>query len=345
MSGCLVSIIIVNWNGKNYLSECLRSLQRVIYPHYEIILVDNGSTDGSVDFVQQFYPDVKIIRNKDNLGFAEANNRGVRESNGDYVLFLNNDTKVEPSFLTELLKIMDSDLSIAGCQSKILFMDNSRRLGGVGSFLTTTGILYHYGYKQADQDRFNKVVDIFSAKGACMLFRRAVLNEIGLFDGDFFAYFEETDLCWRAWLAGYRIVYAPTSVVYHIEGATSSQINSSFINFHSYKNRISSLIKNLGVSDLYKILPIHIGVCLGLILTYLALGKFGDAHSIGKAIAWNIIHLKSTLTKRISIQKNIRKLSDKEIMPKIVRKASLSYCYHLLRGDLENWDLAQTKRV
>ncbi len=141
----LVSVIIVNQNGKKYLEKCLTSLKNQGYKNIEIILVDNASIDDSVDFTKKIFPDAKIKINSENLGFAEPNNIGYNLSEGDYVLFLNNDTEVKKDFLHPLVSILESNKDVGGVQSKILFMDNPTVLDSVGAFLTYSGILYYYG--------------------------------------------------------------------------------------------------------------------------------------------------------------------------------------------------------
>jgi GT2 family glycosyltransferase len=141
----LVSIIIVNWNGRQYLSECFSSLKKQEYTDTEVIFVDNASTDDSVEFIRKHYPRTKIIENTKNLGFAGANNIGFHQAKGELVLFLNNDTRVTKTFLTELVRVVLSSPKIAGAQGKMLLMDQPERLDSVGAYLTRTGFLYHYG--------------------------------------------------------------------------------------------------------------------------------------------------------------------------------------------------------
>lgn len=326
----LVSIIIVNWNGLKYFRYCLPSLTKIDYPNYEIILVDNGSSDGSIGYIKKYFPKVKIIRNKNNLGFAEANNKGIRKAQGKYILFLNNDTKIKPDFLSKLVLELDDDPRNAAVQAKILLMNEPKLLDSIGSFLTWSGFLTHFGYRQRDKKDLDKKREIFSAMGACLLFKREVLKEIGLFDKDFFAYFEETDLCWRAWLAGYKILYIPESVIYHQKGATVSQLANSFVIYHSFKNRICSLIKNLEAKNLVWILPIHFVFCSLVILKYLLInGEPQKSLAILRAFGWNIFNFRSTLKKRNIIQKKIRRVPDKILLPQISNKVSLKYFWQI----------------
>lgn len=329
----MVSVIIVNWNGINYLSDCLSSLFEQEYKRIEVILVDNNSSDGSAQFVAKNFPKVKIIINKKNLGFAEANNIGYRFVHGEYVLFLNNDTRVSNDFITELIKAIESKPEIAGAQAKILLMDKPSRLDSVGAFLTNSGFLYHYGIGKKNSKKYDSKIEIFSAKGACMIFKKEVLEKIKvggeLFDSKYFAYFEETDMCHRVWLANYKILYVPSSIIYHKMGGTSSKINNAIIQYHSYKNRINAYLKNLELQRLIYFLPIHLMVCELAAIFFLLKGKFKVFFAIQLAVVWNILTIEDTLKKRKIIQKRIRKVSDKFLKGRIERKVRLSYYYYM----------------
>lgn len=331
-----VSIIIVNWNGLRWLSDCLDSLAKQDYKNYEIIFVDNASEDGSVAWVKKHYPKTKIIVNKKNLGFADANNIGYRKAKGEYVLFLNNDTRVTKTFLTELVIVLESDERIGGAQSKILLMDKPDTLDSVGAFLTPTGFLYHYGFGKIDQPKYNKQIDLYTAKGACMIFKREVLEKVAIggdiFDPDYFAYFEESDLCHRVWLAGYRIVYAYKSMIYHKMGATSSSMDNAHIQYHSFKNRIRTYFKNFGSVRLWTCLPLHLAFCqMYAIVSYLR-GNWALGWAIERAHIWNCVHLTHTLQLRNIIQKKIRQVEDRHFMRAISRTPSLGYYIGLLSG-------------
>jgi GT2 family glycosyltransferase len=329
----LVSIIISNYNGKEYLENCFSSLVRLNYSNYEIILIDNNSKDGSIEYTNNNYPQIKVIQNTENLGFAEANNIGYKNARGNYILFLNNDTTIDPNFLSILVEEIKKDKCIGGVQPKILQMDNPKKLNYVGGFLTSTGILYHFGCgKDADNPRYNQKLWIFSLIGAAMLFKREVLEKVGLFDKDYFAYFEETDLCHRIWLAGYKILYVPQAIIYHKGGGTSLRMNNSYIQFHSFKNRINSYIKNLNWLELLKILPLHVLLCLAVSIVY---PRYFSA--IQKAIWWNICYIKGTLKKRKNVQTDIRAIKDKNFIPCLKKKVRPSYYYYLFKG-LEKYE-------
>ena len=339
MKQSLVSIIIVNWNGLRWLPDCFGSLAAQNYQNYEIIFVDNASKDESVPWVKKNYPDTMIIVNKENLGFADANNVGFKKARGEYVLFLNNDTRVTKTFLTELVEVCKKDKTIAGVQSKILLMDSPDTHDSVGAFLTPTGFLYHYGFGQKNGKKYDKQIELYTAKGACMMFKKQVLDTVSIagniFDPDYFAYFEESDMCHRVWLAGYRIVYAYQSVIYHKMGATSSSMNNAFIQYHSFKNRIRTYLKNYDAVNLLKILPVHLILCEGFAAVALLKGKFALSWAVQRAMFWNLVHLPATLRLRRIIQRKMRKRSDSELETHITRRPALRYYAGLVAGRVE----------
>lgn len=333
----LVSIIIVNWNGLRWLKMCLPSLQKQRYKSIEIILVDNASTDGSIAWAQKNHPGVKIIRNNENLGFAEANNVGYRVAKGKYVLLLNNDTIVQPDFLVELVKKTESAPDIAGAQSKLLLMDDHSRLDAVGAFLTPTGFLFHWGFRKKNGRKYDKTENLYTAKGAAMMFRRDILRAVEMdnciLDPAYFAYFEETDLCHRIWLTGNRIVYAPKSVIFHKMGGTSTGMNNAFIQYHSFKNRIRTYLKNLEARNLLTLMPVHLLMCEFFSVASLATGKVALSLAIQRSIWWNIINWGDTMTARRYIQSRIRKVPDSSYLVLIERFPSLGYYVSLSRGE------------
>lgn len=336
-----VSIIIVNWNGRTHLVKCLPSLEKITYPNLEIVIVDNASIDDSVLLIKNFKNKmskkgitVKLTINKKNLGFAGGNNAGLPYITGDYVLLLNNDTFVTKDFIKELVVAIEKDQNIYCVQSKILSMDYPDKLDSVGAYLTNTGFLYHYGYFQKNKAKYDKTQELYTAKGACMMIRKKVIDKIGLFDSDFFAYFEETDFCHRVWLNGGKIMYAPKSIIYHKVGGTSNSMNNAFIQFHSFKNRINSYIKNLGVVELIKILPIHVLLCEVAAISFIPKGRVDLFYAINSAIYWNMKTLRKTLKKRKKIQNILRTVPDSKFMKNIKRSPGIRYYYYLFTKSL-----------
>ena len=235
MSSPKVSIIIVNYNGKELLQKCLDSLLKVNYDNFEIILVDNNSTDGSVEFITKNYPSLIIIKLDSNKGFAEPNNVAAKISKGKYLLFLNNDTVVTPNFISEMVKVMETDKKIAVCQSLLLKPDGS--IDSSGDFIDDLGVVYN------SKTKIDEIREVSSARGASMLVRSDIFEKLDGFDQKFFVTFEDVDLCWRSWILGYRVLIIPTSIVYHEGGITIKKIKSE-IAFHGFKNQLAMKITN-----------------------------------------------------------------------------------------------------
>lgn len=380
-----VSVIVLNFNGVTFLKDCLSSLEHLNYPRdaYEVILVDNASSDQSVHYVRKQFPWVKIVQNSSNLGYAAGNNVGIRESKGDYIALLNNDTKVEPDWLMELVKICEQDPSVGACTSKILLFDDrlrihlkthsfkpsdygnpldARELGVLVEEAVVRGadgeqavefsegfyekeklgekicrwsmgeavftilvapnerklilqltlsnprprgaalapVLLYVGERQCaeltietgstvheitleqdllqdarpliqnagslilpdgsgrdrgaivrnaqqhfeeDRGQYDRIEEVFAACGAGALYRRKMLEDVGLLDEYFFMYYEDTDLAWRARLKGWTIMYTPYAVMRHVHCGTSIEWSPSFV-FHAYRNRLAMLMKN-----------------------------------------------------------------------------------------------------
>lgn len=212
-----VAIVILNWNGKEDTIECLESLKHITYPNYEILLVDNGSTDGSVECFRERYPGMEIIENGENLGFAEGNNVGIRrvmDEGADYVLLLNNDTVVDPEFLGELVKVAEGDERIGIVGSKI-YIYGSNVLDSAGSIYTNIGSCKSRGHLEEDNGKYDEQEEVAMITACCMLIRNEILNKTYLFDSSFFMYLEEFDFTIRARQLEYKIFYNPKSIVYH----------------------------------------------------------------------------------------------------------------------------------
>ena len=339
MEELLVSVIIVNWNGKRFLKDCLGSLSSISYRNIEIILVDNASTDSSVEYVRRNFPSVVIVRNKTNVGVSEGHDIGLNRSRGKAILLLNNDTIVERDLFNALVHVLYSDNNIGAVQPKLVLYPQKNLIDSIGSFLLTTGDLYHIGReKNPDDPRFNKSMEIFSTKGACMLIKREVLEKTGLFDANFYAYFEDTDLSIRIWLAGYKIVYTPYATVYHRGGGGSKQIKRSHILYHAYKNRIYSYLKNFSWKYVLKIFPVMLCMYQVAFLGYLATGEFAYALAVQRGILWNVIHLSEIIKKRKQVQQNIRVIADDVFIPPLTRRVKPSYYFYQFFGGIEKYN-------
>lgn len=329
----LVTIIIINWNGKSLLYKCFSSLKKVSYKNKEIIFVDNASTDGSLEYAKTLYPGMKIIKNKKNLGYAEGHEEALKRARGKFILLLSTDTMVKKNMLGAMVSAIQSEKNVGAVMPKLLMYPNTKLIDSIGSFFVRSGVSYHFGReKDSNIPIYNKKMEIYSAKGACLLFRKDALQKTGLFDKDYFAYFEDTDLCHRIWLAGFKVVYTPETEVYHLGAGTSKKIARSYIQFHSFKNRLMTYIKNLSAGNLVEVIPLTLLVYQAIFLLFLITGKFKTAFAIQGAILWNILNIDKTLKKRRYIQTKIRKVKDEDFLPKITRDVRLSYYYYMFKG-------------
>ncbi len=216
-----VSIVILNWNQKEKTLACLRSLKKISYPRYDIVLVDNGSTDDSVAAVKREFPEIKIIENRRNLGVAGGRNVGidyVLQKGTDYLLLLDNDTIVDKDFITEMVKVGEEDRRIGILTGKIYFYSEPNKIWCAGCSLS----LYRrhisaVGYNEMDRGQYDEIREVDHAAGCLLMIKKRVIDEIGLLDQNFIEYFtEDTDWCLRAKKKGYKVVYVPRAKIWHL---------------------------------------------------------------------------------------------------------------------------------
>lgn len=242
-----VTIIILNWNGKEDTIECLESLKHITYPNYDVLLVENGSTDGSVEYFREMYPEIEMIENRENLGFAEGNNVGIRyafkEMNPKYIVTLNNDMVVTSNWLTELIKVIELDENIGSCSSKILFYNERNVINSTGILILKDGAALDRGRNERDIDQYNRIEEVFGACAGAAVYRKEALEEVGLFDEDYFAYYEDVDLAWRLRLKSWKCIYVPKAITYHKYSRSGGQF-SLFKVYQGERNRIWNVIKN-----------------------------------------------------------------------------------------------------
>lgn len=242
--GCRISVIIPNLNGIDFLPGCLSALEKQTFKDCEIIIVDNGSKDDSVNFIRKNYPWVKNIELSQNIGFAAACNLGIQMAKGRHVAILNNDTEVVPQWLESLSCAAERDERIGMVASKILLSLETREIDSVGMLLYPDGIGRQRGRGEIDRGQFDQEEEIFYPSACAALYRMEMLKEIGFFDEDFFAYCEDTDIGLRGRLAGWKAILAPKAVVYHKYSVTGGKY-SPFKAEHIERNRIWVVIKNL----------------------------------------------------------------------------------------------------
>jgi GT2 family glycosyltransferase len=282
----LVSIVIVNWNGKNLLGECLGSLRVQTCQDFEIILVDNGSQDGSSEFVREQYPEVKLISLRENRGFAGGNNAGISVAAGKYIALLNNDTKTGPEWIEQLIAVAETTPSAGMWASKILSYDNPGTIDNAGLMIYRDGLARGRGRLETDKGQYDEQGEVLLPSGCAALYRKAVLDEIGLFDEDFFAYADDVDLGLRFRLAGWGCVYVPAAKVYH-KYSSSSSAYSPLKAFLVERNRIWVLLKYypaelILVSPCFTLMRLVVHA-YGAFTGQGASGKFAAQHSVFKA--------------------------------------------------------------
>ena len=241
-----ISIVIPNWNGAHHLPVCLDSLRTQTYPRLEIILVDNASTDGSLDLLERDYPEVRVLALSENRGFAGACNAGIRIARGDFIALLNNDTEVDAQWAERIVDAFARHPEAGLIASKMLLFDRRDTLHTAGDFYRIDGIPGNRGVWQTDEGQFDREEYVFSACGGSAAYRRTMLDQIGLLDEDFFFSCEDVDLAWRAQLAGWKCVYVPAAIVYHKLKATGGGPTASYYDGRNFiwliaKNYPSSL--------------------------------------------------------------------------------------------------------
>ena len=238
-----VSLVIPNWNGLRHLRTCLDAALAQTVSSCEVVLVDNGSTDGSAEFVARNYPQVRILRKEQNLGFAAATNLGIRNTQGDYVATLNNDTEAQPTWLESLVQAMESASDVGMCASKMLFYDRRDIVNSAGIAVDKAGIAWDRDGGATDSANDLQPCEIFGPCAGAALYRRAVLDQVGLFDEDFFSYLEDVDLAWRGQALGWRCMYVPAARVYHVHSATGQE-GSPLKNYLLGRNKWWTIVKN-----------------------------------------------------------------------------------------------------
>src|SRR4030066_1925804 len=239
----LVSIVMPTLNGLELLKVSIPALLRTNYPNLEVIVVDNASSDGSVAFLAKEYPEVSVISLKENKGIVIPYNLGAAAARGSLVSFLNNDMEVDPNWLLPIVQALQRGENVACCDSKFLDYYARDRIdfsGGAGKLLDKYGNPVNRGGGEVDKGQFNVLEEVFHG---LLLFRRDLIMKVGGFDESFFGWFDETDLCWRLHRLGYKVLYVPESVVYHMGSASSTHKGpkrkpKKFLVFHYYKNKL-----------------------------------------------------------------------------------------------------------
>jgi len=249
MDNLLCSVIVANWNGRQYLQRCLTAISLQTYKNIEVILIDNSSTDDSVDFITRSFPDVRLIRNNKNHGFAKANNIGIEISKGKYIATINNDTEADPGWIENLVGAIERSPDIGMCASKILLFNHRNLIDSAGMLIYPDGLAICRGHLEEDAYNYNREEEAFLPTACAALYRKSAVVDAGFFDDDYFAYGEDVDLGLRISMLGYRCMYVPTARVYHYYSGTIGE-NLSLKIYLSERNRLWTIVKNFSFVDL-----------------------------------------------------------------------------------------------
>ncbi len=312
------SIIIVTWNGLHHLKTFLPSVCVTDYPDFEIILADNASSDGTVEWVNEHFPEVIIATFDDNYGYCGGNNKAVAYANKEVLLFLNNDVKTEPDWLHEINQAFEDDETVGAVQPKMLSYeqpDYFEYAGAAGGFIDKYGYPFCRGRifdtVEKDEGQFDEPAEIFWASGAALAIKKEVFEKLGGFDEDFEFHMEEIDLCWRTKRAGHKIMYTPKSVVYHLGGGSLAMGSPRKV-YYNFRNNLFMLWKNYSVPELLFRFPIRWLLDIVAAWKSLLSGKQEEFSSIAKAHLHFIMGWKAIQKKRRQISHSKpKKLSGK----------------------------------
>src|ERR1700761_2688205 len=285
----VVAVVILNWNGVKHLREFLPSVLTSVWPNLHIVIGDNASTDGSVDFIKNEYPSITIIQNDQNYGFTGGYNRVLEKVEADYFILLNSDVEVFPGWIAPVIALMESDPLIAAAAPKIKSFaekDHFEHAGAAGGFIDEFGYPFCEGriFYEIEQDngQYEQSKEVFWATGAAMFVKKHCWVEAGGFDDRFFAHMEEIDLCWRLKNMGYKVMYCAESEVYHVGGGTLNTENP-FKTFLNFRNNLLLLKNNLSFWRATLIICIRFWMDLLAIVRFLNEGKRKDAWAISRA--------------------------------------------------------------
>lgn len=308
MSEPSVAVVILNWNGKQLLSDFLPGVIKSRYANLQLVVGDNASTDGSVDYVRTNFPDIQVIVNDHNYGFAEGYNRILKQVSADYYVLLNSDVEVPENWIEPVIKAMEADSRIAAAQPKIKWQKNKTQFeyaGAAGGFLDINAFPFCRGriFDQVEDDlgQYNDVKEIFWASGAAFFIKRAQWEETGGLDPDLFAHMEEIDLCWRLKNLGYQIIYCPDAEVYHVGGGTLAA-NSPYKVFLNFRNNLMIMQKNLPALEAVWSITLRMTIDFVAWIQFLIKGETKFALAVNKAHFQFLANLKKTGNKRAKKQ-------------------------------------------
>lgn len=294
----VISTIIVNWNGKHLLDECLGAVRGQTFRDFETIVVDNGSSDGSADYVQTHYPEVKLVALPENRGFTGGNIAGYEVATGDLIVLLNNDTEAHPGWLEHIYKASLVFPDAGSFASKMLYFDQRERIENCGFELSAAGTTEDVGRGKLDGAAWSTFRSVFGACGGAVAYRRPMLQDVGFFDPDFFMIYEDVDLSFRAQLRGYSCVYCPQAMVYHRYRSTIKTRPVLQV-FYSQRNIELVYLKDMPLAVILRALPQRLLYEAGAAIYFVLQGR-GSAFLLAKLDVLRC--LPSILRKRAQVQ-------------------------------------------
>jgi len=325
-----VAVVILNWNGKALLEKFLPGVAESQYKDLQLIVGDNASTDSSVEFVRINYPQIRLIVNDHNYGFAEGYRKILEQVEADYYILLNSDVEVPPNWIQPVIDLMQTDAAIAVAQPKIKWQKKKTEFeyaGAAGGFLDLHGYPFCRGRLfdtvESDHGQYNDTMEIFWASGAALFIKSKQWKEAGGLDPDFFAHMEEIDLCWRLKNLGYKIVYCPDAEVYHVGGGTLDA-NNPYKTYLNFRNNLIILQKNLPLSDAYFRISIRMSIDFVAWLHFLLQGKTDFAFAVNRAhfhfLKALTANAKKRTSKQISFQKHTGQYPSSIVYDYFIRK-------------------------
>jgi GT2 family glycosyltransferase len=323
-----VAVVILNWNGKRFLGQFLPDVVRYSQREAEVIIADNGSKDSSLEYLRADFPNIRIIENGSNVGFASGYNLALKQVEADYYILLNNDIQVTGNWIKPVIGLMESDPSIAACQPKIRSFNEPaffEYAGAAGGFIDKFGYPFCQGrifqVLEEDTGQYDQPGEVFWATGACMFVRAELYHRFGGFDDDFFAHMEEIDFCWRLKNQGYKIMYCPGSVVFHVGGGSLPK-QSSLKTYLNIRNNIIMLFKNLPRNKLIQVHLVRFFLDVLAAIKFLVDGGIKDFFAVFRAYGSFYRHLGTHRSKR-------KKTAHKETS--MIYRASIVYDHYIRR--------------
>lgn len=274
-----VAVIIPNYNGQKYLGDCLKSLRKQSFQDFKVIMVDNGSSDGSISVVKRDFPDVQIIGLSENTGFANAVNVGIKETGAKYVFLLNNDTVCEEGVIEALVNVLDRKKLVFSVQAKMLQIKEPHLIDDAGDYYCALGWAFAPS-KDKDNSRYSRRINVTSACAGAAMYRREVFEEIGYFDEAHFCYLEDVDVGYRARLYGYDNVMEPGAIVYHVGSGSSGSRHNAFKVELTAANNLYFIYKNMNALQVIINLPLFLAGVIIKHVFYVRKG-LGKAHLRG----------------------------------------------------------------